>query len=53
MLAEQARPQGTRKGAEYSNAAEAFAAQLVTAEQSVEELKSLHDQALSAAGAGA
>ena len=35
-----------------SNAAEAFAAQLVTAEQSVEDLKGLHDQALQAAGPG-
>src|SRR5258708_35062269 len=34
------------KATEYNNAAEAFAAQLVTAEQSVEDLKSLHDQAL-------
>src|SRR5215472_10210150 len=33
----------------YNNAAEAFAAQLVTAEQSVEDLKGLHDQALQAA----
>src|SRR3954467_8093345 len=32
------------------DAAEAFAAQLVTAEQSVEDLKGLHDQALQAAG---
>src|SRR5690625_2487252 len=37
------------KATEYNNAAEAFAAQLVTAEQSVEDLKALHDQALSAA----
>lgn len=37
------------KATEYNNAAEAFAAQLVTAEQSVEDLKTLHDQALSAA----
>jgi phage shock protein A len=40
---------GTAKATEYNNAAEAFAAQLVTAEQSVEDLKALHDQALSAA----
>ncbi|HEU4362401.1 MAG TPA: phage shock protein PspA [Mycobacterium sp.] len=39
----------TAKATEYNNAAEAFAAQLVTAEQSVEDLKTLHDQALSAA----
>src|ERR1700709_916228 len=38
------------KATEYTNAAEAFAAQLVTAEQSVEDLKGLHDQALQAAG---
>ena len=38
------------KATEYNNAAEAFAAQLVTAEQSVEDLKALHDQALQAAG---
>ena len=37
------------KATEYTNAAEAFAAQLVTAEQSVEDLKTLHDQALQAA----
>src|ERR1700710_1806419 len=38
------------KATDYNNAAEAFAAQLVTAEQSVEDLKGLHDQALQAAG---
>lgn len=38
------------KTAEYNNAAEAFAAQLVTAEYSIEDLKTLHDQALGAAG---
>lgn len=49
-LADQATAAGnTAKATEYNNAAEAFAAQLVTAEQSVEDLKSLHDQALSAA----
>ena len=37
------------KATEYTNAAEAFAAQLVTAEQSVEDLKVLHDQSLGAA----
>ena len=46
-LADKARAQGDQqKAMEYENAAEAFAAQLVTAEQSVEDLKSLHDQAL-------
>src|ERR1700734_3368828 len=38
-----------QQATEYTNAAEAFAAQLVTAEQSVEDLKGLHDQALQAA----
>ncbi|PXW33602.1 phage shock protein PspA [Nocardia sp. 348MFTsu5.1] len=37
------------KATEYTNAAEAFAAQLVTGEQSVEDLKALHDQSLQAA----
>src|ERR1700739_624537 len=51
-LADQATAAGdTAKATEYNNAAEAFAAQLVTAEQSVEDLKSLHDQSLQAAGA--
>ena len=49
-LADQAAAAGdTQKATEYTNAAEAFAAQLVTAEQSVEDLKSLHDQSLQAA----
>lgn len=49
-LADQAAAGGdAAKATEYNNAAEAFAAQLVTAEQSVEDLKTLHDQALSAA----
>jgi phage shock protein A len=49
-LADQAIAAGdTDKATEYNNAAEAFAAQLVTAEQSVEDLKTLHDQALGAA----
>ncbi|AGL28194.1 phage shock protein A, PspA [Mycobacterium tuberculosis CAS/NITR204] len=48
-LADQATAAGdAAKATEYNNAAEAFAAQLVTAEQSVEDLKTLHDQALSA-----
>lgn len=47
QLADQARAQGDEKKAvEYENAAEAFAAQLVTAEQSVEDTKQLHDQAI-------
>ena len=50
-LADQATATGdTAKATNYNNAAEAFAAQLVTAEQSVEDLKGLHDQALQAAG---
>jgi phage shock protein A len=50
-LADQATSTGdAAKATEYTNAAEAFAAQLVTAEQSVEDLKTLHDQALQAAG---
>ena len=50
-LSEQARESGdVQKATEYENAAEAFAAQLVTAEQNVEDLKGLHDQSLQAAG---
>ncbi|OKX88533.1 PspA/IM30 family protein [Corynebacterium glutamicum] len=47
QLADKARADGdVKKATEYENAAEAFAAQLVTAEQSVEDTKQLHDQAL-------
>lgn len=47
QLADKARAEGDlKKATEYENAAEAFAAQLVTAEQSVEDTKQLHDQAL-------
>lgn len=50
-LADQATAAGdATKSAEYTNAAEAFAAQLVTTEQSVEDIKLQHDQALQAAG---
>ncbi|MGZ4559899.1 MAG: PspA/IM30 family protein [Mycobacteriaceae bacterium] len=50
ILAEDARRQGDEaKAVQYDNTAEAFAAQLVTAEQSVEDLKGLHDQSLQAA----
>jgi phage shock protein A len=50
VLADQANAAGdAEKAQQYTNAAEAFAAQLVTAEQSVEDLKTLHDQALQAA----
>ena len=46
-LADKARAEGDmQKAQEYENAAEAFAAQLVTAEQGVEDTKTLHDQAL-------
>src|SRR5258708_27327950 len=46
-LADQATGAGdSAKAHEYNHAAEAFAAQLVTGEQSVEDLKTLHDQAL-------
>ena len=49
-LADQASAAGdAAKATEYTNAAEAFAAQLVTAEQNVEDLKVLHDQSLGAA----
>ncbi|MEH6818533.1 MAG: PspA/IM30 family protein [Dietzia psychralcaliphila] len=51
QMSEQAHQNGdTQKATEYENAAEAFAAQLVTAEQNVEDLKGLHDQSLQAAG---
>lgn len=47
QLADKSRAEGdTAKATEYENAAEAFAAQLVTAEQGVEDTKALHDQAL-------
>lgn len=52
QLADKARAEGDEKKAvEYENAAEAFAAQLVTAEQGVEDTKKLHDQALQQAQA--
>jgi phage shock protein A len=50
VLADQARAAGDEKKAtEYESTATAFATQLVAAEQSMEDLKSLHDQALTAA----
>jgi phage shock protein A len=50
VLADQSRVQNDAvKAAEYENAAQAFATQLVAAEQSMEDLKTLHDQALGAA----
>lgn len=46
-LADKERAAGNeQKAVEYEKAAEAFAAQLVSAEQSVEDTKKLHDQAL-------
>jgi phage shock protein A len=50
VLADEARSKGdTDKATQYENAAENFATQLVSAEQSIEDLKTLHDQALQAA----
>ncbi|PXY33093.1 hypothetical protein DI005_26325 [Prauserella sp. PE36] len=50
VLADEARAKGDEKKAqEFETAAEGFAAQLVTAEQSIEDLKTLHDQSLQAA----
>ncbi|WP_414937239.1 PspA/IM30 family protein [Amycolatopsis sp. cmx-11-51] len=50
VLADEARAKGDeQKATEFENAAESFAAQLVTAEQSIEDLKTLHDQSLQAA----
>ena len=47
QLADKARAEGNEaKDVEYENAAEAFDAQLVTAEQAVEDTKQLHDQSL-------
>lgn len=47
QLADKARAAGdVQKATEYENAAEAFAAQLVTSEQQVEDTKKLHDQSL-------
>src|SRR4051794_8213986 len=50
VLADEARTKGDeQKATEFENAAESFATQLVTAEQSIEDLKTLHDQSLQAA----
>jgi phage shock protein A len=50
LLADRARAAGdAKKAAEYEATAQTFATQLVSAEASVEDLKSLHDQALAAA----
>lgn len=51
LLADEARSGGDEaKAKEYEHTAESFATQLVTMEQSVEDLKTLHDQSLQAAG---
>ena len=50
ILADQARASGdTKKAQQYEQAAQAFATQLVAAEQSMEDLKRSHDEALQAA----
>ena len=54
VLADKARADGDEeKATQYESAAQTFATQLVSGEQSMEDLKTLHDQALSAADAGA
>ncbi len=51
VVADKARENGNEQEAtRYENTAQTFATQLVAAEQSMEDLKALHDQALSAAG---
>jgi phage shock protein A len=50
VLADQATAQSdTEKSAKYEQTAQVFATQLVSAEQQMEDLKSMHDQALQAA----
>jgi phage shock protein A len=50
VLADQARGKGDETGAQrYEETAQVYATQLVTAEQSVEDLKTLHDQSIQAA----
>jgi phage shock protein A len=50
VLADRARVSGDNaKATDYENTAQTFATQLVSAEQTMDELKSLHDQALGAA----
>ena len=49
-LADKVRAEGdSEKAVQYESAAQTFATQLVSSEQSMEDLKTLHDQALSAA----
>ncbi|WP_214406041.1 PspA/IM30 family protein [Pseudonocardia lacus] len=51
VMSDQARASGDEvKAQQYEQSAQAFASQLVTAEQSVEDLKTLHDQSIQAAG---
>jgi phage shock protein A len=50
VLADEARSKGDdAKATQFEQAAQSFATQLVTAEQGIEDLKTLHDQALQAA----
>jgi phage shock protein A len=50
VLADEARAKGDeQKAAQYETAAQGFATQLITAEQALEDLKTLHDQAHQAA----
>jgi phage shock protein A len=50
VLADKSHADGNEaKAAEYENTAQVFATQLVSAEQGMEDLKTLHDQALGAA----
>src|SRR6266536_337118 len=50
ILADQARASGdTAKATQYEQAAQTIATQLVAAEQGMEDLKGLHDQAIGAA----
>ena len=50
VLADKAATEGDAEGAaKYENTAQVFATQLVSAEQGMEDLKTLHDQSLSAA----
>src|SRR5215207_11459344 len=51
VLADRQRASGDEAGAQrYEETAQVYASQLVTAEQSVEDLKTLHDQSIQAAG---
>jgi phage shock protein A len=51
VLADKARSEGDEaKAGEYERTAQTLATQLVAGEQSMEDMKTLHDQALSAAG---